>query len=1206
MGLAPSGLWELREWVDLRHVYDRPEFDSKMRLRRPDQSDPPKTSLVGGEIASAQKYQNPAICMGIGNAKGDPFGFLKRPQSRVLQVAQLGNALEWAASKGTFVEIGLLRERSAPSLSTLERKLDSLWDSGAVGTHSDVRNPGQAPNPGNPTGPTEADLVALLCYTWRDVFIDDINHLTFTDLVEHPIDVVEDAQPYKLRQIRYPQKHRDYAKKLFPAMADAGIIRPCHDAEWIANTLFRPKPHNPDKFRVVHDYRPINSVTKRIQYPCHDADMDIDALSCFRPRYYSQFDAANGYWGVRMRPGDEKKTAFLAPHGTWCYQSMPQGLKCAMQTYARFGDIVFGHLPALSIIGEGNNDEIHKTEFPSILGYNPRTRDSMIIYVDDHCVAHETFEDHLSFLHSQYFPRVAFGPVALSADKTHVFRDSLETIGFQLSDGRIRPSTRHRDRFANWAKMWEQSPPKTWEEVATMIYVTPFLRKWIPGRADLVRCIKSAFFVEENKTTPTGKQSVTKVWVPREKPEWTELQQEALQKICQSIQNNVNCGADYGKQFHLATDASVTGTGAVLFQLGGPSEPGTVYDQKKHFDDLEILMFASFRLEDTETRYSVPEKEVLAIVKAISDCRWITDSSPFPTIVYTDHLSIIQTMNNKGEVHGKVSRWIEKLSEHDLEFHHKPNSDKIIGVADGMSRLSPNLQDSPARPEKDRADFDLEKYQQEKLSVSAVMPWGPGVSLAQSQSCLQSEEMMSWYGDVIEFLVGGLDAIQSFTRNRRRNTIRKSLRFRIFDSRLYYVENDESLAECIPKGRVEDVLTWAHDGHGHFARLTTEMNLRGRFWWPSRSSDVVGHCRRCWVCQRMGPRKNKAIPKSINVFEPMALVGMDFMGPVSPRGKSGETYILLAVDYFSRFLLAEAMSEASGSQVASTWLHRWSPVMGWPRQTYSDNGSHFKNEILERVMRHHGTRMTFGPVSHPSSTGLPERYVRLMKHQMTRWAVERLGSKLEEWPTYVGQFVNNINSRFVISLRMSPSQLFLGYQPFQHREPDDDDGVLVEEAVLAGGSEDDLVSWMAVNSFAERRDQWREDVCSERAERTAEPLSGVEEYRPGELVWERRDKSGGDKSKFASDWTGPLVILEKASDRTYWTRHLFEGGPRRKIHVDDLKRYTPVKTGGAPEIPSWEADLDGRGSTGHEQPGSWSHPLDLTNPEELKEGIARA
>jgi transposase InsO family protein len=106
--------------------------------------------------------------------------------------------------------------------------------------------------------------------------------------------------------------------------------------------------------------------------------------------------------------------------------------------------------------------------------------------------------------------------------------------------------------------------------------------------------------------------------------------------------------------------------------------------------------------------------------------------------------------------------------------------------------------------------------------------------------------------------------------------------------------------------------------------------------------------------------------------------------------------ILVVVDYFSTFVFAIPLQEATGYAVMSTWSRHWTPIVGWPLQTYTDNGSHFRNATVMTVFANHGTNMVFAPVSHPASVGLSERMVRMLKQQLTRWAISRRGAGLAE------------------------------------------------------------------------------------------------------------------------------------------------------------------------------------------------------------------
>ena len=55
----------------------------------------------------------------------------------------------------------------------------------------------------------------------------------------------------------------------------------------------------------------------------------------------SFLDAFSGYHHILMHPPDEEKTTFITPHGLYCYDVMPFGLKNTRVTYQRLVTKVF-------------------------------------------------------------------------------------------------------------------------------------------------------------------------------------------------------------------------------------------------------------------------------------------------------------------------------------------------------------------------------------------------------------------------------------------------------------------------------------------------------------------------------------------------------------------------------------------------------------------------------------------------------------------------------------------------------------------------------------------------------------------------------------------------------------------------------------------------------------------------------------------------
>ncbi len=186
----------------------------------------------------------------------------------------------------------------------------------------------------------------------------------------------------------------------------------------------------------MHDYRDISSQTQAIQHPCHSMRQGLDCLTLGRPRVFRKSDASNGYWAIPLLESDEYKTGFIAQRGMFAYRVCAQGLKYSMHRYVRsIRRLGLRCLPPRP----GTDDP----EFPSVLGVDPQRGDAFAVYVDDHCFSHTDSDSHFDWLHNHYFPRVAFGPIPLAANKTKLFQSSMEAFGMYVSQGCIRPPDRY-------------------------------------------------------------------------------------------------------------------------------------------------------------------------------------------------------------------------------------------------------------------------------------------------------------------------------------------------------------------------------------------------------------------------------------------------------------------------------------------------------------------------------------------------------------------------------------------------------------------------------------------------------------------------------------------------------------------------------------------------------------------------------------------
>ena len=81
------------------------------------------------------------------------------------------------------------------------------------------------------------------------------------------------------------------------------------------------------------DYTDLNDACPKDNFPLPRIDQIVDSSTGHG--LLSFLDAFSGYHQIPMHSPDAKKTSFINPHGLYCYNVMPFGLKNAGATYQR-------------------------------------------------------------------------------------------------------------------------------------------------------------------------------------------------------------------------------------------------------------------------------------------------------------------------------------------------------------------------------------------------------------------------------------------------------------------------------------------------------------------------------------------------------------------------------------------------------------------------------------------------------------------------------------------------------------------------------------------------------------------------------------------------------------------------------------------------------------------------------------------------------
>ncbi len=122
----------------------------------------------------------------------------------------------------------------------------------------------------------------------------------------------------------------------------------------------------------------------------------------------------------------------------------------------------------------------------------------------------------------------------------------------------------------------------------------------------------------------------------------------------------------------------------------------------------------------------------------------------------------------------------------------------------------------------------------------------------------------------------------------------------------------------------------------------------------------------------------------MNIFERW---GVDIVRPL-PITREGNRYIVVAIDYFSRWPKVRPLKAANADTVATFLYEEIICRFGVPWTLQSDRGTHFVNEVIQRLTKRFKIKHSLSSPYYLQSNGLVERFNKTLCEGIAKLAEE--------------------------------------------------------------------------------------------------------------------------------------------------------------------------------------------------------------------------
>ncbi|XP_043699821.1 uncharacterized protein LOC122650471 [Telopea speciosissima] len=201
---------------------------------------------------------------------------------------------------------------------------------------------------------------------------------------------------------------------------------------------------------------------------------------------------------------------------------------------------------------------------------------------------------------------------------------------------------------------------------------------------------------------------------------------------------------------------------------------------------------------------------------------------------------------------------------------------------------------------------------------------------------------------------------------------------------LYKKGKDDLLLKCVSLNEATLVMAEVHEGiyGAHQAGPNMRWLIRRHgYYWPTMTTDCIKYAKGYWACQTHGPVQRLLAIEFNPMVKPWPFRGwaMDLIGKITPPATRGHCFIIVATDYFTKWVEAVPMKGFSQAEVIQFLkghiIHRF----GLPETVTCYNGSIFVGDEVVPFTAELGIMFTHSTPYYAQGNGQAEASNKILK-----------------------------------------------------------------------------------------------------------------------------------------------------------------------------------------------------------------------------------